>query len=59
MLAAVAGLEAVGVFRSAQVLFSPLNVLLQAVPMVGIPEGVRLLKRRPELFASSWSPEGP
>jgi O-antigen/teichoic acid export membrane protein len=47
VLAGVGGLGAVGAFRSAQVLFSPLNVLLQAVPMVGIPEGVRLLQRDP------------
>ncbi len=53
VLSSVAGLDAVGTFRSAQVLFSPLNVLITAMTMVGIPEAVRLLRTRPERFLST------
>lgn len=53
VLAAVAGLEAVGTFRSAQILFSPLAVLFVAVMMVGIPEAVRELGQNPQRFTRS------
>jgi O-antigen/teichoic acid export membrane protein len=53
LLASVAGVSAVGAFRSAQVPFSPLNVLFLAVPMMGIPEGARVLKRRPDRFVAA------
>ena len=53
VLAAVAGLDEVGVFRSAQILFSPLSVLFMAGMTVGIPEAVRVLARAPRRFRSA------
>jgi O-antigen/teichoic acid export membrane protein len=53
VLTSTSGLEAVGVFRSAQILYSPLNVLLMALTMVGIPEGIRLARSRPERFRAT------
>ncbi len=40
----VAGLEAVGEIRSAQLILGPLNVVLQGLILVAIPEAVRLLR---------------
>jgi O-antigen/teichoic acid export membrane protein len=53
VLTAAKGLDDVGVFRSAQILFSPLNVLLAALTLVGIPEGVRLARNRPHRFRAA------
>jgi hypothetical protein len=43
--AIVAGLAAAGALRAAQVLLGPLNVLFLGVRLIGVPEGVRLLRR--------------
>jgi O-antigen/teichoic acid export membrane protein len=49
-LGSLAGLDAVGTFRSAQLLFSPLAVMFMAGMRVGIPEAVRLLRTDPRRF---------
>lgn len=41
----VAGLEAVGEIRAAQLILGPLNVVLQGLILVAVPEAVRLLRR--------------
>lgn len=44
-LGAIAGLDAVGALRAAQVLVGPLNVAFLAVPLVMVPESSRLWRR--------------
>lgn len=48
VVAALAGLEAVGVLRSAVLLASPLNVFLLAIPIIAVPEAMRILHDEPE-----------
>jgi O-antigen/teichoic acid export membrane protein len=43
----VAGLAAVGALRGGQVLVGPLNVLVVGTRLVGVPEGVEMLRRSP------------
>ncbi len=45
-LGAVAGLDAVGALRAAQLLVGPLNVAFLAVPLVAVPESQRLWRAK-------------
>ena len=47
VVAVLAGLEAVGVLRSALILASPLNVFLLAIPFIAVPEAMRILHDEP------------
>jgi hypothetical protein len=40
----IAGLAAVGALRAADIVLGPLNIVLQGIQLVAIPEGVRLLR---------------
>ena len=53
VLAVAAGLEAVGVLRSALVLASPLNVFLLAIPIIAVPETMRILHDAPARHRSA------
>lgn len=54
VLALVAGLEAAGALRAAQVVFGPLTLLFQGVLMGAVPEAARLHRRAPHrLFRHS------
>ncbi len=44
-IAAIAGMEAVGSLRAAEILMGPLNVLFLGISLAAVPEGVRLFKR--------------
>jgi hypothetical protein len=46
-LGAVAGLQAVGSIRGAQILLGPFHVIFQGIWLIAIPEQRRLLKRAP------------
>jgi O-antigen/teichoic acid export membrane protein len=41
-IGAIAGLEAVGAIRAAQLLFGPFNVIFQGLSLISLPEAVRL-----------------
>jgi O-antigen/teichoic acid export membrane protein len=45
LIAGIAGLAAAGALRSAQLLVGPVNIVLQGVSLLSVPEGVRLLDR--------------
>lgn len=52
-IAAVGGLIAVGALRAAQVLTGPLNIVFLAVPMIAVPEAVRLRASDPRRLPPS------
>src|SRR4029453_11560414 len=41
-IGAVAGLDAIGAIRAAQLLFGPFNVIFQGLSLISLPEAVRL-----------------
>jgi O-antigen/teichoic acid export membrane protein len=44
-VAAVAGLATVGILRAAELMMGPVNVIIQGINLMAIPEGARLLTR--------------
>src|SRR5205823_5484531 len=45
VITATIGLTAIAAIRASQILFGPLNVLLNGATLAAVPEGVRLLRR--------------
>jgi O-antigen/teichoic acid export membrane protein len=51
-IGAITGLAAVGALRAAQMLVSPLSIVLMGITMMGVPEAIRILDRSAKGFVT-------